>query len=340
MRKSLALLSALCLPALAQAGGEVYRVVIDGHIQAIASLRLNEGRYHGRIYYDASGADGLELAGTAGKDGFEWKESLWTRADNDSKPTGTLSGKLSADGKTGTGTWNSADGKKSLTLALTRLAHIETLASPDSNVWVDFPKFDDPRYAKLNGLLAGEAKQNLAQNLKSVQDVRTELQGAPGGSAAEDRLSATTSCDVESVLPNTVSLLCTAYEYSGGAHGNTGLDARDYAIGPDGAVRPLKLWDVLQKSPAHINKLSGLIVAELKRQKASSVVDGGIKDFTKELDKDELSFSILPAGLAFHFSPYAVASYAEGHFRAVIPHRALAGLYRQDGPLASRNAKP
>lgn len=341
MHKSLSALFPLCLCSLAQADGSVYRVVLDGRIQAIATLRANEGQYLGQIYYDASGADGLELSGTPGKTGgFEWNESLWTREDNASKPTGLFTGKLSADGKTGQGGWKSPDGKKHLPLSLTRLARIETLNSPEAGVWVDYPKFDDPRYAKLNALLATEASQNLAENLKSVKELRAELQAAPIDSDAPDRLSATTSCDVQSVLANTVSLLCSLYEYSGGAHGNTGLDARAYAIAADGAVRPLKLWDVLQKSPANINKLSALIVADLKRQKASSVVNGGIKDFVKELDKDAMAFSIVPVGLAFHFSPYEVASYAEGHFRAVIPNRALASLYRPDGPLAERSGKP
>ncbi len=340
MNKTLAIFLPILLATVAHADGNAYRVSIDGRIQATATLRANQGHYHGQIYYDASGADGLELAGTAGKpDSFEWGESLWTREGNDSKPTGTFSGKLSPDGKSGQGAWKSADGKKNLPLTLTRLARIETVDTPAADAWVDYPRFDDPRYARLNELLAAEAKRELAEHLKSVNEMRAELSGDPD-TAARDRLSSTTSCDIESALPNLVSLLCTVYEFSGGAHGNTTLEARDYAVAADGAAHPFGLWDVLRKSPANVNKLSGLIVADLKRQKASSVVNGGIKDFTKELDQDQLEFTVVPVGLAFHFSPYAVASYAEGHFRAVIPNRALAPLYRDDGPLAARAGKP
>jgi hypothetical protein len=328
----------LLLAAQAQADGNVYRVLIDGRIQATASVRLSDGQTHGQIYYDSSGADGLELGGDAPPGRFEWRESLWTREASDSQPTSTFSGKFSADGKSGQGSWKSADGKKNLSLSLTRLAKIETQQAPEIEAWVDYPQFDDPRYAKLNEQLRSAAKQELAGHLKSVKDMRAELKDEPPESL--ERLSSTTSCDVESATPNTVSLLCSAFEFSGGAHGNTALDGRNYALGTDGKPRPLGLWDVLQKSPANAAKLSSLILADLKRQKASSVLDGSIKDFAKELEKNALEFTVVPAGLAFHFSPYALGSYAEGHFRAVIPSRAIAPLYRPEGPLASRASKP
>jgi hypothetical protein len=335
MRQSLATLLLLLLPPLAQAEGNVYRVVIDGRIQAIATLRSSEGQEHGQIHYDSSGADGLELSGAAGpKDRFEWNESLWTREASDSKPTGLFSGKLSGDGKSGQGIWKSADGKKNLPLTLTRLATLETLDSKEAEAWADYPRFDDPRYAQLNSLLSAEAQKTVAEQLQAVKEMREEMKDA--GAEALDRLSSTTRCDVEIAASTVVSLLCTAHGYSGGAHGNTALDGRNYALAADGAARPLGLWDVLKKSPAAITKLSSLIVADLKRQKASTVVDGGIKDFVKELEQDQLAFTVVPTGLAFHFSPYAVASYAEGHFRAVIPSRAIAALYRRDGPLAAR----
>jgi hypothetical protein len=339
MKKTIPVLCSLFLAPLAHGEGNVYHGVIDGRIHALITVKTNEGQYRGQIYYDASGADGLELAGKAGPPGsFEWRESLWNRDGGDSKPTGAFSGTLSPDGKSGQGVWKSADGKKSLPLTLTRLAKIQTVDSKEADAYVDYPQFDDPHFARLNGQLSAEARKALDEHVKSVKDLREEMKDLDAEALKE--LSSSTDCAVESATPAVVSLLCTLYEYSGGAHGSSAPEARNYAVAADGAVRPLGLWDVLQKSPANVKTLSGLIVADLKRQKASSVTSGDIRGFVEELNKDELAFTVVPAGLAFHFGPYEVASYAEGSFRTVIPNRSLAPLYRRDGPLAAQAGTP
>lgn len=311
----------------AHAEGNIYRAVIDGRINALVTARPDGGSYGGRILYDASGADGLSLQGQAtGNGGFEWKERLWSRADGETRQTGRFEGRLASDGKSGQGTWHSPDGRKHLPFTLARVAKIETLADREVDARVDYPQLDDPRFAQLNAQLAARAGQEQEGNVRFVKQSREELKTS--GSAALDRLFASTSCDIESATPQAVSLLCLSYAYSGGAHGNSEVEGWNYALAADGSARPLALWDLLRKSPANEKKLSDLLVAELRRQKASAVVDGGIKDFVKELDKGGMPFTILPNGLAFHFEPYAVGAYAEGSYRAVIPNRALAALYR------------
>lgn len=331
MKRSLILVP-LLLASHAHAEGNVYRAVIDGRINALVTIKASPygggaSLYGSRVLYDASGADGLALEiHASGNGGFEWKELLWSRDDGEARQTGRFEGKLASDGKSGQGTWHSPDGRKHLPFTLARIAKIETLADKKVDAKVDYPRFDDPRFAQLNALLAAEARKTLDEHIGDIERLREDLKEVEP--AALNRLSASTSCDVESATPRAASLLCIDYEDSGGAHGNTLLEGRNYALAEDGSVKPLALWDLLRKSPANEKKLSDLLVAELKRQKASLVMDGSIKGFVKELDKDELSFTILPGGLAFHFSPYAVASYAEGAFRAVIPNRALAVLYR------------
>jgi hypothetical protein len=44
----------------------------------------------------------------------------------------------------------------------------------------------------------------------------------------------------------------------------------------------------------------------------------------------------VPAGLAFHFDPYVVGSFAEGTFRVLLPSRVLAPFARPGGPLDAR----
>jgi hypothetical protein len=323
----------LLLPALVlaaspvRADGHIYHAAIDGRHNALVTVKRDGDRISGRILYESSGAGGLSLQGkTADSGDFEWKEMLWSRALGNTSQTGLWTGRLATDGKTGEGLWRSADGRKKLPLTLARIARIETLKDKDVDARVDYPQLDEPRFAKLNGQLESDARQELETRAHAVKSWREDMSGT--GSAALDRLSAWTACDLESATPKAVSLLCVRYEYSGGAHGNTEFEARNYLLAEDGTAKPLGLWDLLRKSPANAKKLSGLIIADLRRQKASEVVKGGIKDVVDALDRGGIPFTVLPNGLAFHFAPYAAGSYAEGSFRAVIPHRALAPLYR------------
>lgn len=317
----------LLLASLAHADGNVYRGLIDGRINVLVTAKSDGSQYRGRILYDSTGADGLSLDGKADQaGGFEWKEMLWSRGRGETRQTGLFKGKLAPDGKSGEGVWHSGDGAKKLPFTLARIARIETLADKEVDAAVDYPQLDAPSFTKLNAQLAAAARSELEEHVRAVHDWREDLKDL--GSAALSSLSAATSCNIESATPQAVSLLCAVSEYSGGAHPNTSLEGRNYLLAADGAVKPLGLWDLLRKSPAAEKKLSDLIIADLKRQRASSVVDGGIKGFVRELDKDGLPFTILPNGLAFHFGPYAVGSYAEGGFRVVIPNRALAALYR------------
>ena len=339
MKRTLIATAVLCLaPTLAGANGAVYRAVLDGRIHALVSINADAGETAGRVAYE-KGAEPLWLEAKKLPEGaFSWREKEWSRTTGDLKPAGIFTGKLGPDGKTGAGTWTAADGKKKLPFRLTRIAVLKSLADKDVNANVEFPKLDDTRYAKLNEKLAATAQKELMEHGLAVRAMREEFKGT--GSAAVDALASSTDCGIESLAENTVSLLCILEEYSGGAHGMATPEGRNFVVAADGEPSPLGLWDLLQKSPANAKKLSGLILAELKRLKASLVEDGSIKNFVKELEGDEIPFTLVPSGLAFHFAPYAVGSYAEGMFRAVIPNRELAEFLREDGPLAARAEKP
>jgi hypothetical protein len=271
---------------------------------------------------------------------FEWKETLYAR-DGDAKHTGTFTGSLFADGKQARGNWRTPDGKKNLPFVLDRVATLPEIRSPDVDVSVRYPQFDDPHFGKLNERLAGEARQNLCADTEWVLGVRKEVQAVREPPAsAEDlaRISRGRSCDIAYASPQLVSLLCTEYEYAGGAHPNTEFSTQNYAIAPDGAARPIALWDILQQTPGAVDEASKVLIGDLKRQRASFVRDGSIKDFRKELTQGQFPFVVVPAGLAFEFAPYAVGPYSDGAFRVVLPNRLLAPFFRRDGPLAERAA--
>jgi hypothetical protein len=314
--------------------------VIDGRINVLMTLERLDAQSQGSLVYDATGGEGLRLEGSTDPQGrFEWREVLVSYAGGESRRqhTGTFRGTLSADRSSGDGTWASADGKRRSSLALTRVGESRTIASQDVDASVTYPQLDGPQYVALNAHLAAAARGRLDAQARSVRENREEAK-AYLDPALLAHLTQSTACGVESVSPELVSLLCAVYDFSGGAHGNTHLAAENFALRPDGSFRTVGLWDVVVKSPANARRLSDVILRDLRRQEASQVLSGAITDLSPELNGAAVPVTIIPAGLAFHFEPYAVASYAEGTFRVVIPNRALGAMIRTDGPLAQRAA--
>jgi hypothetical protein len=341
MKTILLVLWSATFAAAADAGGSVYRCTLGGKAQALIVIASDGKSETGQIAYDSSGAEGLALDGESRPDGFVWQEAEPPGSGNQVVPTGTFIGKFSAGGRSARGHWRSADGKRKLPFTLTRLAVIETLSSRNADAAIEYPRFDESKYWQLNQRLAADAQRDLADHERMLNELREDLKTA----AAEtlSRLSAHTSCEVESVESRMVSLLCSIWGYTGGAHGNTELEGRSYFIDGKGRARPLGLWQVLSKSPAAVRKMSDRLIEDLKQQEASFVVKGEIKTLAKELDEGEIPFTLLPAGVAFHFEPYTVGAFVEGSFRSLIPNRLLAPMFRRDGPLSNRairNHKP
>lgn len=329
------LCAALVCPAVARGGETVYRGLIDGRINVLITL---DRPARGTVVYDATGGEGLHLEGGIDERGrFEWREVLdsYTGGEARAQHTGTFRGTLATGGAAGEGTWTSADGTRRASLNLTRVGSAQSIRADDVDAAVTFPQLEGGRYAALNTHLAATARERLAEHAASVRQAREEA----GAELDPERLSQftqSTACAVESVAPDLVSLLCAVYDYSGGAHGNTDYFAENFVLRDDGSFRSVGLWDALRKSPGTAKRLSDLILKELARKDASLVLSGVVTDLVRELESDVIPVTVIPAGLAFHFAPYAVGSYAEGGFRVVIPNRALGPFLRGDGPLARR----
>jgi hypothetical protein len=326
--------------AAAHAEDSVYRALVDGRINVLVTVASKDGQSTGTVVYDATGADGLSLVGRTDASGaFEWREMLESPPGQEPRAShvGTYRGRFGADGATGEGRWSTADGKRQAALILTRIARMTSLQATDVDASVSYPQLAGAGYEALNREVAAAANERLAAHAAAVREMRDELKDDLGPELLA-ALAQSTSCGIESASAELVSLLCTTYVFSGGAHGNSAYAAENYVRQGDGPFRQVGLWDVLKKSPQAAKQLSGLILRELRRKQASSVVDGGVTDLSREVAADAIPFTLVPAGIAFHFEPYAVGSFAEGGYRAVVPNRALAGLLRTDGPLAARAA--
>ena len=192
--------------------------------------------------------------------------------------------------------------------------------------------FKDSKYSKLNDYLVMDAKRRIQEHLTITRQTQAELKNEPTVAA---RISNTSSCSLESLSINWVSLLCTYESYSGGAHGSLSLKSINYILDDNGNIKPFKLWDMLIKSSTNINKLSHMIISDLKHQKASDVLNGKFtaNDLNKEINANQISFTVLLNGIVFHFDPYHVGTGVEGSFRTLISTSNIKSMIRPDGPL-------
>lgn len=334
---ALCVLLATASPAMAEEA--LFRGTIGDSIAFLLSLDRDDDPETGTVWYDSSGEDGMQVRGARKPDGqFEWEELLVPEKSDQARQTGIYRGRFDVGGRRAEGSWTSADGHKSFPLTLQRVATYRTVNSHEVDAEVQYPQFDDGRYALLNRKLDEEANRELERLVASIREQQQELKDMPAN--VRDHLAASSNCDIDGFYFELVSLSCQLYEYSGGAHGNTVITGRNFELAKDGKPRELGLWDILDKSPKVIDSLSESLIAALRRQGASSITEGEISDFKDELASNELSFTVLPAGLAFYFAPYSVGAYAEGSFRVVLASRELTGLFRPDSPLAERAKRP
>lgn len=138
-----------------------------------------------------------------------------------------------------------------------------------------------------------------------------------------------TTTRVEGLAGPFVSLLSETYAYTGGAHGNTTYAARTWRLGAP-EPRELQLSDLFRPNAAFRARLVPLVLADLKAQGATWVVDGQVTT----LDAADLAlFTLTPAGLAFTFPPYAMGPYVQGTFTVVVPYGRVIDLALPDGAL-------
>ena len=340
LRKFLPIL-ALPFAIAVQAEPAFYQGSIGDKIGFSIEVDPADSHTAGTVTYDTTGADGLILEVTPGRPcGLPWKESLYSRVNGQTKPTGVFNGSLSNDAKTAEGIWTSSDGKKTLPYKLTRTARMLEIKSNVVDAKATYPEIEGPRYSQLNKLLTDEAKHHQDANIDWVKETQKELQEVTPPKEGVSAVFRWRLARLESVSDGLVSLSYRNAEFEGGAHPNTIFSGINYQIAVDGTPKRLELWDLLNKTDANIQTISDLLIKDLKRQNATYIKDGSVKHFKNSLGTDGVAFVILPSGIAFIFSQYEVGPYAEGDFRVVVPYSKLASALRADGPLAHSAAKP
>lgn len=287
----------------------------------------------GYYHYTRIGTD-IDLTGEFGAEG---RFTLTEHADE--KETGRFEGRFLEDGAALEGTWKSADGAKSLPFSLRRVA----LGGSDANTVVLAGRSSD-RSASYPVLLPADADWPKAVNM-AVQNKIRETRDAFADEYLSDWLSSylpeaasgdadgpsweyasDISVSLVDLTGNLASFVFQNYAFTGGAHPMTYYETLNL-LRTDTGVKPIAFEDIFKDAAGAAKVISTRLVEDLKRQQASSVVSSSITEFKRE---DLNNFVVCRGGLVFHFSPYAVASYAEGAFQVRVPWDVVKD-YLQDG---------
>lgn len=311
----------------------LYAGTIDGKLEVTAELSKYGTDMNGSYYYCHVGTP-LFLSGQTDQLGtFKLDET-----DDDGKVTGTFSGKIADEGASIAGSWASGDGAKTLGFKLKRIAlHGDEsgsliAGSQGSEVHLDFPVFlpaFGPAYGAVNEAVQGTIRKEYAVYATQFASTAAEL-GLDEPRMQDDGLGQTISIGDARIFLASESLVSVYFYvslYQGGAHGNTTslpVNLKLTKAGDSFKATPVTLKDLLKTGPESVAGLSTILTEDLKRQNASSVVDGQIT----ALKPEEMSaFSLSAKGATFYFDPYAVASYAEGAFQVLVPFEGNEALF-------------
>ena len=147
-----------------------------------------------------------------------------------------------------------------------------------------------------------------------------------------------------------VSIVRTDYEYTGGAHPNSSSDTIlwDRSAGKRISIRPF-FTETADNGPT-LKAMRLSVIASLQAEKKKRGVEGTDASAIEAIEPKLLKIgpvSLAPSteegkssGLTFHYSPYAVGSYAEGEYIAFVPWETLKQYLTPEGAKIFGGVRP
>ena len=147
-----------------------------------------------------------------------------------------------------------------------------------------------------------------------------------------------------------VSIVREDYEHTGGAHPNSSSDTIlwDKSAGKRISIRPF-FTETTDNGPTMKAMRQG-VIASLEAEKKKRGAEGTDQSAIEAIEPKLLKIgpvSLAPSteqgkssGLAFHYSPYAVGSYAEGEYIAFVPWEKLRPYLTAEGARIFAGARP
>lgn len=284
-------------------------------------ISFKNAAIHGTCAYDTDGRE-TKLKGTLARGGA----AAVTETDAKGAKTGALTGTFTADRRTFSGTWHSADGRKSAPFKLTAVAEYLTLLRQQKFITAtgSYPSFfaAAPAFATISSHMRNSIAT--AQQ-KFLQEARANQRVLPRGMT----LSAEYHFAIKYYAHNLVSLLETHIEYPGGAHPNTTYISYNVQM-VNGKPTPFTLSDLFQPGSPCVSALSDYILTNLRHRGADWVTNGQLTSFKAS---DLSTFYLRPTSITFVFDPYAVGPYVQGAFFVLVPYTHVCANINPNGPL-------
>ena len=132
---------------------------------------------------------------------------------------------------------------------------------------------------------------------------------------------------------NIISMDCTDYSYTGGAHPNTFVTFKNFNLSTG---REFQLVDLIHSEK--LNELRQIAEVEFRKLKnLKSDDDLGKAGFWFEDNQFKLNdnFLIADSSLIFYYNNYEITAYAFGPTELVIPYQKIKNLVEQISPLSS-----
>ena len=302
--------------------GTYFTGVLGKSIRVQVRLEHDKGKVTGEYYYEKYGTP-IQLAGTASGLQVVLKEII------KEQPQAEL--RLKKGPKEWVGEWKSLDGKKRFPVLLNLVAaecFFEHSGLLESHVQTCYPALKGKIGDRFNVLLANVFNRRYQKAVKEYEESLKSEDVAEAGESMK-RWSHDDSASIYYFSDDLISILGSNYDYTGGAHGNF------YNFGinlwsREGHIQELKLADLFSAGTRWKSVLGRYLKQALTKREAHWVMDGSVKESDLA---DHQTFTISPAGVEFHFAPYAVGPYAQGDFHVVVPYAILRSYLHKTGPL-------
>lgn len=291
----------------------------------------------------------LHVAGTAGflgRDEFtvtnQTNVSMVFETERDSAPEGPyitgLHGDLSGKPPVLSGMLTTSNKPKGIALLATNVARFKHLKGYHG---LEFRgRGGGARYEAMFPEFSGTNQLQSALNKFLIANARDDIHGfVTNGydnawTAWKERNSifykweGTSDVQISFLSERLMSLYEDCWAETGGAHGNTTLVGHNLLC-VNGKWREFTLEYLFRPGSEWEKLLSSACVRGLRRQEASDFTLGRTKEFKAA---DISVFTLDEDGLAIHFDPYAVGSYAEGSFHVFVPWSEVRPLLDTNGP--------
>jgi hypothetical protein len=268
----------------------------------------------------------LRLRGTI--NGEKLKPQDETAADD---TAGTFDGDLSFYGDHVSLTWTSRDGNRKRPVILIQVADETTVTiTQGDDVTMTYTRPEFFPESPLAKAVEKELRADTARHL--IEDVELNAKPPPqaGDEEYQDHIHAIDSMRIAYYSDSLISLRDRWWDL-GGAHSNFGYDSRNFIL-RDGQIHKLELHELFLADSNYQSRLSDYCLMALRKVGASFVVSGEVKELS---DQDMNAFVLGPKGITIMFSPFAVASNAEGAFHVTIPWKMISDIVVQN-PLLDR----